>query len=53
MLLVGNEGFRPLGIFGLAEELHRQSGKAVDVYEQSELSPGPFRDAVYKELVLL
>ena len=53
VLLVGNEGFRPSGIFGLAEELHTQSGKAVDVYEQSELSPGPFRDAVYKELVLL
>lgn len=53
VLLVGKKGFRPLGIFGLAEEIHRRSGKPVDVYEESELSPGPFRDAVYKELVML
>lgn len=53
VLLVGNEGFRPLNIFGIAEELHRVSGKRVDVYELSELNEGPFRDAVIKEAVAL
>ena len=42
LLLVGQRGFRPLGVFGVAEDLHRISGKAVDVYEISELDEGPF-----------
>ena len=53
VLLVGNQGFRALGIFGVAEELHRLSGKRVDVYEVSELDPGPFRDSVLREAVTL
>lgn len=53
VLLVGNNGFRALGIFGLAEDLHRASGKQVDVYELSELESGPFRDAVLKEAAAL
>ncbi len=53
VLLVGNQGFRPLGIFGVAEELHRLSGKRVDVYEVPELDPGPFRDSVLREAVTL
>ena len=53
VLLVGNEGFRALDVFGVAEDLHRQSGKRVDVYEISELDDGPFRDAVLEEAVAL
>ncbi|HJJ00073.1 MAG TPA: nucleotidyltransferase domain-containing protein [Coriobacteriaceae bacterium] len=53
VLLVGNDGFKALGIFGLAEELHRMSGKQVDVYELSELDPGSFRDTVLREAVAL
>ena len=53
LLLVGQRGFRPLGVFGVAEDLHRISGKAVDVYEISELDEGPFRDAVMREAVQL
>lgn len=53
VLLVGNEGFRALNVFGVAEDLHRQSGKQVDVYEISELDAGPFRDAVLKEAIAL
>ena len=53
ILLVGQPGFRPLGIFGVAEELSRASGKRVDVYEMSELDPGPFRETVLKEAVPL
>ena len=53
VLLVGNEGFRALNVFGVAEDLHRQSGKRVDVYEVSELDAGPFRDAVLREAVAL
>ena len=40
-------------VFGVAEDLHRQSGKRVDVYEISELSAGPFRDVVLKEAIAL
>ena len=53
VLLVGNDGFKALGIFGLAEELHRISGKQVDVYELSELDSGSFRDTVLREAIAL
>lgn len=53
ILLEGNPGFRPLGIFGVAEDLHRLSGKQVDVFELSELDAGPFRDTVLREAVPL
>ena len=51
--LLVNRVFGPLGIFGVAEELSRASGKRVDVYEMSELDPGPFRETVLKEAVPL
>lgn len=53
ILLEGNPGFRPLDIFGVAEDLHRLSGKRVDVLEISELDAGAFRDAVLNEAVRL
>ncbi len=53
ILLEGNPGFRPLGIFGVAEDLHRLSGKRVDVFDLSELDAGPFRDTVLREAVPL
>ena len=53
ILLVGNPGFRPLNVFGVAEDLQRLSGKKVDVFELSELDAGPFRDAVLRDAVLL
>ena len=53
VLLIGAEGFRPLNIFGVAEDLHRASGKRVDVYEISELDEGPFREKVLEEAVVL
>lgn len=53
VILFGKPGFRALDVFGVAEELHRQTGKKVDVYEQSELEPGPFRDSIMKEAVAL
>lgn len=53
LLLIGNEGFRPINVFGVAEELHRISGKAVDVYEISELNHSSFRETVLREAVAL
>ena len=53
VLVCGGPGFRALDVFGVAEELHRCTGKAVDVYERSELEPGPFRDAVLSEAVAI
>lgn len=53
VVLVANDGAPALNVFGVAEELHRATGKRVDVYEMSELEPGAFRDAVLSEMVAL
>ena len=53
VIVYGKPGFSALDVFGVAEELHRCTGKSVDVYEQSELKPGAFRDAVMREAVPL
>ncbi len=53
VLLFGGEDFDALGVFGVAERLHRASGKSVDVYEISELNDGPFKDAVLRDAVVL
>ncbi len=53
ILLEGGFGFKPLDIFGVAEDLHRASGKQVDVFEVSELDAGTFRDTVLREAVRL
>lgn len=51
VLLYGKTGFRPLGVFGLAEDLRKKTGKSVDAYEISELNEGSFRDAVLSEAI--
>lgn len=43
----------PFDVLAVAEDLHRATGKSVDVYEESELRPGAFRDAVLREAVAL
>lgn len=53
LLLEGNTGFRPLNVFGVAEDLFRLSGKRVDVFEISELDEGEFRDRVLREAIRL
>lgn len=53
VLLMRGEGFRPINVFALAEDLSESSGKDVDVYELGELEDGPFRDAVLREAVRL
>lgn len=53
LLLEGNPGFRPLNVFGVAEDLFRLSGKRVDVFEILELDEGEFRDRVLREAIRL
>lgn len=53
VLLDGGDGFRPLSVYALSEDLRASSGKDVDVYELSELGSGEFRDAVLREAVAL
>lgn len=53
LLLEGNPGFRPLNLFGVAEDLFHLSGKRVDVFEISELDEGEFRDRVLREAIRL
>lgn len=50
LIIIGGHGFDPTDIFALAEDLHEQTKKPVDVYELSELEKGtPFYDAVLAE----
>ena len=53
VLLCRQEGTSLFNVCGLAEDLHRVSGKRVDVYEESELCASPFRDAVLREAIAL
>ena len=53
VLLIGKPGFRPINILGVAEDLHRTSGKSVDVYELSEIEDSDFKETVLKEAVAL
>ncbi len=53
VLLVMDEDSELFNVFGVAEGLHRATGKAVDVYEISELLPGEFRNTVLAEAVPL
>ena len=50
LLVIGGAQFDPTDVFCIADELHRATGKAVDVYELCELEQGsPFYNAVMNE----
>lgn len=50
LLVIGGDRFDPTDVFCIADELHRATGKAVDVYELCELEHGsPFYNAVMSE----
>lgn len=38
LMIVGGPAFDPTDVFSLAEDLHRRTGKSVDVYEQCEIN---------------
>ncbi|MBQ9242979.1 MAG: nucleotidyltransferase domain-containing protein [Proteobacteria bacterium] len=40
LMIMGGKDFEPTDIFCVAEDLHRMSGKSVDVYEQREIDAG-------------
>lgn len=42
-----------MSLFGLMNDIYKATGKQPDVYDISELKPGPFRDAAISEGVLL
>lgn len=39
VMVIGGESFRLMDVFAIAEELHELTGKAVDVYERTEIEP--------------
>lgn len=50
LLVFGGPEFDPTDIFSLADDLHRQTGKQVDVFEQREINAGTdFYNAVLAE----
>lgn len=40
LLVMGGAGFDPTDVFCIADELHRATGKQVDVYELCEVNAG-------------
>ena len=38
LVVIGGVSFEPTNIFSMAEDLHRATGKAVDVYELCEIN---------------
>ena len=48
-ILVDRGGGKLTRILGLGTEVERATGKTVDIYDISELMPGPFREAVLRE----
>jgi len=38
LVVIGGEAFDPTNIFSMAEDLHRATGKAVDVFELCEIN---------------
>lgn len=38
VMVIGGEAFRLMDVFAIAEELHEMTGKAVDVYELTEIN---------------
>ncbi len=40
LIIVGGDNFDPTDVFALADDLHRTTGKDVDVYELREINAG-------------
>ena len=50
LIVIGGAGFKPTDIFSLAEDLHRSTGKEVDVYEIREIDQlSDFYQTILKE----
>lgn len=50
LVVIGGSRFDPTDVFSLADDLHRLTGKQVDVYEQREINAGTeFYNAVFSE----
>lgn len=50
LVVVGGKAFDPTDVFALADDLHRMTGKNVDVYELSEINAGTeFYDTILSE----
>lgn len=50
LLVIGGDHFDPTDVFCVADELHRATGKEVDVYELCELErDSPFYNTVMSE----
>ncbi|CUP96908.1 Predicted nucleotidyltransferases [uncultured Flavonifractor sp.] len=50
LLVIGGESFDPTDVFCIADELHRATGKQVDVYELREINAGTdFFHSIFSE----
>ncbi len=48
LMIVGGPAFDPTDVFSIAEDLHRRTGKSVDVYEQCEIN----QNSVFYQTIL-
>ena len=53
LIVDGGEGFRPLSVYALGEDVREATGKRVDVFELSEIGESRFRDSALGEAVAL
>jgi predicted nucleotidyltransferase len=50
LLVIGGDDFDPTDVFCIADELHRATGKQVDVYELQEVNAGTdFYHTIFSE----
>ena len=50
LMVIGGDAFEPTDVFCLADDLHRITGKEVDVYEVCEIDPDSgFYQTILKE----
>lgn len=50
VLIIGGEHFNPTNVFSIADELYRSLGKAVDIYDISEINEGTeFYNIIFSE----
>ncbi len=50
VLIIGGEYFNPTNVFSITDELYRSLGKAVDVYDISEINKGTeFYNTIFPE----
>lgn len=52
-MLVDRGDARAMSVYGVAESISDATGKEVDIFDVSQLLPGPFRDSALSDAVVI